>query len=1032
MATPKLPPITALSPIDVELRKLWDDAQGEFRKNTKKELRADPHKRLEDVLQELERKYQPKDLEEASTKKKIGETINKILKCVQMLGGLAAQGASIVFGPATLCFNAISFLIDVPGRIAAVYEGIGNLFEEVSHVLVLFHVYRDYKKFDPELKDGTHKLMVSFVRICGLSIKIIDGGTWHHIKVGAKVTFLKDDSGVKDELDNFKALIDKQSHFTEAITLKHVLDSEASIVDILENQYLSAEQQNRMETGINVLVADASDKKTERITSERVDTIAKTLSVPRDSAQVAKQALQDIRGHLLQGSLQWLLDLDAYKEWVTPVTKSIPLLLLSGDPNTGKSSLVAFIDKDLRSRNIPNVAIAYYAFTGRDAKSTRDKNKDDIVSAALKSMAVQLATQNKAYAKDLSGLKESDLKLPETHKEFPERHLWDKLQFSKDPQSQDPLNLILLFDGLDQLPESHTSKFLDLLVDESRSPAKTDRLRLRILATGKNQRGGENINNIQIVDYNEDDIKLYIERELNKDEDLQGQHVEMPDLLKSIREKLLGVASGSFSIVDQKLARIREAVDSDAYSDDLTAIIEENPSEDPDKLAQKEQLKANDRAFALYEEVLEVNSQEHQTRCNLINALYKQNKEEDARNMLIQIKDQPDKEIGLKKFSEFLREITGIDDYNLPLNNIVMLAQTDKDFNQAMLEALQSAINEVRKNRMAVKQGVLKQGVLLLYYGIVLARGTADDDRLQRAVYSWEDCQPLFLVSRYELMETYYLAIRYRAQYYFQQATKQGASPQDVEQHFSKLIKITHSATSLWSGFRLCSFLASYYVHRGQVDNAQKLLMEDMLVALEILSDGDPDNDSHGYKILANILMHTGDDLNALSAWSLLGPNDTYSNSSTPPGNSDKTAVNNNEEETSPSRNREGPLTYFCDGRCGHTWTYANDMYICRYCPDTQFTGDCLEKVKSNKLERYICHPDHSWLHVPAWSNAEALEVGKGRVRVHGELVDGKRVGGDTVDVDVWIDEIRVKWGLPKKAVEEPESEPIEEREVLI
>ena len=89
-----------------------------------------------------------------------------------MLGGLAAEGASIVFGPATLCFNAISFLIDVPGRIAAVYEGIGNLFEEVSHVLVLFHIYGNYKKLDPELKDGTHKLMVSFVGICGLSIKM--------------------------------------------------------------------------------------------------------------------------------------------------------------------------------------------------------------------------------------------------------------------------------------------------------------------------------------------------------------------------------------------------------------------------------------------------------------------------------------------------------------------------------------------------------------------------------------------------------------------------------------------------------------------------------------------------------------------------------------------------------------------------------------------------------------------------------------------------------------------------------------------
>ena len=171
MAVPKLPPVIELSPLEVELRKMWDKAQSDFRKNTKKELRADNNKRLDDILQEFQQKY-PQDEGEVSTKAKISETINSILKCVQLLGGLAAEGASIVFGPATLCFNAISFLIDVPGRIAAVYEGIGNLFDEMCHTLVLFRIYGNYKTLDPELKQGTHKLMVSFVRICGLSIKM--------------------------------------------------------------------------------------------------------------------------------------------------------------------------------------------------------------------------------------------------------------------------------------------------------------------------------------------------------------------------------------------------------------------------------------------------------------------------------------------------------------------------------------------------------------------------------------------------------------------------------------------------------------------------------------------------------------------------------------------------------------------------------------------------------------------------------------------------------------------------------------------
>jgi len=451
----------------------------------------------------------------------------------------------------------------------------------------------------------------------------------------------------------------------------------------------------------------------------------------------------------------------------------------------------------------------------------------------------------------------------------------------------------------------------------------------------------------------------------------------------------------------------------------------------------QEQLKATDRAIALYEEVLEVDSHEYSTRCDLLNVLYEQNREEEARNMLIRIKNQPGKQKGLNQFSELLRHLTRNEDGDDELNIIVTLAQTDKAFGQHTLEALQSAIDDARRNDLTVNQGVL-----LLYQGIVLARGTTDDICLQHAAYSWEDCQSLYLVSQYDLMETHRLAAYYVTQHHFQQATKQGASAQESEQHFNKLLKISRIANTWTHTFRPTSFLASYYVHRDQPEEARKLFMEEMVDALDILSDRDPDNDYYGYKLLANILMYTGDDLNALIAWSLLGPNDTYpsSNPGTPSDkddddDDDETVVNNAEgESVSPipvpvpkppsepeaepeesTHDRAGPLSYFCDGRCDTSWSYANDMYICRYCPDIQFTSDCLEKLKSNKLQRFICHPNHSWLHVPVWSDKEALEVGKGNVRVHGELVDGMRVGGKIVDVHEWLDEIREKWGVPRE-----------------
>jgi hypothetical protein len=86
--------------------------------------------------------------------------------------------------------------------------------------------------------------------------------------------------------------------------------------------------------------------------------------------------------------------------------------------------------------------------------------------------------------------------------------------------------------------------------------------------------------------------------------------------------------------------------------------------------------------------------------------------------------------------------------------------------------------------------------------------------------------------------------------------------------------------------------------------------------------------------------------------------------------------------------------------------------------------GVCYQKLKQDKLERFMCRPDHRWVHVPRWSDREAVSIGKGRVRVRGELVDGERVGGEVVDIAQWLDEIRERWGIQKKLEVSNEPEP--------
>ncbi len=589
------PPQTApaLSPAELELKSMWQDAELEFSQLTRpsRSLRTDREKRLEDVLAELDRKYRPpEDGDKASAAKaraKIRTTIGQVLSCIQLLGGLAAQGASIVFGPATLCFNAISFLIDIPGRVASVYEGVGNLFEEISHFLVLFKIYENYTTLDPSLRDGTHKLMVSLVRICGLSIRIIEGGVLHHIKIGAKITFLNDDSGVRAELTKFKALIDKQSHVTEAVTLQHVLSSEGKIVEVLNAHYENAEKLTNLEGNMSIVVADVNDRKMQMIVSERVEQIAKMLSMTKEPAEDARRSMQKMRDNLLAGSGQWLLDHEDYEEWKTTKSDAIPLLLLSGDAKTGKSSLLAAIEGNIRKNN-NDVAVAYYEFVGRDAKILRDKN--EVLVLALKSMALQIAGQYKLYAREMAAQRD-DFKPPEAGKEKDsvEKLWWDKLHFSRFSRIKEDANVILIFDGLEELSDSNRTGFLKFLKTiTARSSAKAVQQHVRIIATGA-PKVFENtlLAPIAISESNMADIKLYIEEELKTTESLQGQHVEMLDLLEAIQETLPEVARGSFSTVQQKLERIKEAVDSDAYLDDVETILREDPAEDSGKLAWK-------------------------------------------------------------------------------------------------------------------------------------------------------------------------------------------------------------------------------------------------------------------------------------------------------------------------------------------------------------------------------------------------------------------------------------------------------------
>lgn len=179
----------------------------------------------------------------------------------------------------------------------------------------------------------------------------------------------------------------------------------------------------------------------------------------------------------------------------------------------------------------------------------------------------------------------------------------------------------------------------------------------------------------------------------------------------------------------------------------------------------------------------------------------------------------------------------------------------------------------------------------------------------------------------------------------------------------------------------------------GEREKANETLRSHVKLAADLLSDDDESNDWQAYEKLSVVLIRIDDDINALAAWSLLGPIEDKApeaddgeaeggdkeaeeadeaNSFIEAGGDVVSEANcggeNGEVESgeqgtetktpeesvggsagscqpSPEPFIRGPLSMECDGHCNTTWGYAHDLYYCRDCLDVQFEIGCLEKL---------------------------------------------------------------------------------------
>ncbi|KAK1244073.1 hypothetical protein MKX08_002211 [Trichoderma sp. CBMAI-0020] len=570
------------------IQDMWEEVRGRFLARTQNSLDFKPPKTIDDVRQMVEHRYDPTSPADSDDNhKRVKEISLTILSCLKLLGGVAAQGAEIVFQPASMCFNAVSLLLDVPKSVHEFHGTIDAVFSIVGPTLSQFKIYERIELFssiDSELNTAIHKVMISFVDICALSIVLRKGSRWSRFKVATKQTLLKDDSGLKDEIERFEKLIRGQQNVQATLTLEVALSAKADLTAILGKACETGEKIDKIATGISDLKEVESKRSIERTRQKNLAKIQTKFAIDEKTINASKEVCKKIWQQCVTGSGNWLRDLDDYKKWFDKAdSEASPLLLLTGEAHSGKSSVMSIIAQELKtaheSAGQSNIRamVAYYFFPLFSQKADEDKRP---AATAIKHIAFQLAEQDSGIANTMATF--CDDKHNEAYfRDTSCKDLWHELKIGAPKQGT---IYFIIVDGLDGLFEGHdeaANHFLDILETlQSQSSSSADGTRVRVIASGRSDNfQRESLKptpNIEIEKYNGPDITSYIHEELRKSSLLQGDEEEPKRLRTKVHDRLTTEAKGNFLKVQTALGKIKDLIMSDGSEAEMDNILNES------------------------------------------------------------------------------------------------------------------------------------------------------------------------------------------------------------------------------------------------------------------------------------------------------------------------------------------------------------------------------------------------------------------------------------------------------------------------